>query len=1106
MLSHPLEGCTFAAAVAEMSRFSDVKVALEEVFRQRMEEVQAGEFVSELGAKKRSSQPRLLVLCRPLSSGFGSSSATLNIVSVATNRQGMGMKLKQAFAVDRLVDIAHDGNYDATFNFGASGMLSVSFESHIQREMFVAAFRRLQDLTGGRHPSKRDTAADTGVIRGVLSAAVGAEAAADAASRVRKLRQEKRRIFTVEEEQYLLKHMRGTSFDNVKGFQEVLLARQKEAELTSLDLLVRSMQAWDVSKNQVIGLVGKVEELEGRIEEYSSHLLSKKGVVTEVEHTNNTLRRKQQNLEQLYVMMAEIRDQLSLNPSMLALLRRLRTEKDATLIAFFSEGNNAQMLSEAMRHMQMVLHNPKLDADYPIAAVTERKQFFLEQRRMIAGRSKTYIMEMIAKYEGIYLADKTRFSRGDRLVWRLHSELTSKLLCIGDIIQSLSKIDMEGFMCVLRRYRTGMQKVYSLEVSRFLKGLRKQVKKVHPFRGPFLLGSSASSEQAMAMRMETAQAGETPRLYRGTPAVSPQLTPRLMASFEEDSNAGGRASTAGGDATLSIEFPSSSLFASGGIELYADPNTIRRLEVKAAGSSVLTNLKSLSPDSTTGGGHVRTDLAFAMALQSVAICILHEEYIMHKCFDLTDAAPDRDPTTAAGHTSAITESAVGGGDGGRGQLPEQQNAEMVAEERAALLLESLKEIFAGDTIASLADATGAGCGDPYLGLPPRYPVGQQGSSPPSRRSSQTDTLPDANSLRKSPVNFLVREMVDLTKFMMEKCDRIYAIPALCMVRAYHSHPSMLTVQSTYCKTMLKEVENVLMSAVMTFVADQTESIARCRKRYLIKPTALMHCFARMPAFIQRMEAVHSLLAPNVCDRTEYASIASSLLNQSFDALDFVTNVKSSGDAGDEGKLTFTELLRQKFYALEGHDTQMSSMKRGFVEQYRHHSFFCAFYATLSPGSYAAGFLQEHYESSKVKRDRYEELYLTRVLLVKDFPHFGVFALSAEDLSTIYAQEELHYHRALTPEAVRRIVERLEREMRSGVSSSSARIKRHFLANIESRNEESFQRTLLQRTWQHFTKLLLQKVDFLTQLLTWPMYEGIHMPLTRAEIVEILSSF
>ncbi|KAK7198459.1 Exocyst complex component Sec3 [Novymonas esmeraldas] len=1155
-----------------MSRYAELRPTIDGVFRQRGEEVVAHETVSEISSKKKASTPRLLILSHFLGSSGG---ATLSIVTVDSS--GQRVKLKSAFAVDRLVDISNEGNFDATFNFGASGLLSVSFESHIQREMFVAAARRLRaapSASSGARGGGVDGYADNrlGVIRGVLTEAVGAQAEADAAARVRKLRQDKRRVFTTEEEKHLLRHMGsdGAGFDDIKQFQEMLLRQQKNSELRSLDLLTTSETAWQEAQQQVQDLVQDVEEVEQRIEEYSTHLLSKKGVIQQVEHDNNTLQRRQQNLEALYVMMADLRDQLRLAPATVSLLSRLRGIPEDGLVAFFSEGSNAVTLSVAMKHMQGVLHNPKLDSDFPITAVAERKAFFLEQRKMITQRSRSYIMATIDDFEATYLADKTRYSRDASLVWRLHIELAHKLLNISDIISALDRIDVEGFSNALRKYRASMQKVYALEITRFFKCLKKQVKKVNTWRGPFLLGTSESRKEAMSMRMETAQAGETPRMFSrgGGGQATPALTPRMMR-FDDDADygpgAGGRGVPGAGgneDHThLSIQFPSvADLSVEGSvpassIELYQSSSTLRRLEARAETSSVVSGIKSLTPTSTSGGGYVRPDLAFAIALESAVLAVLHEEAILNLCFNLRSAAPEGGGGSGGSGGAAATASEAANGTGvgtprSGSAAPALRDAETSAN-RVQLMLESLLELFGGvdaDHLVRALQGTSRSTSAQHsrsnsrdIGLPPRPPPAGYGgsrgngeSSFPHRRtlSGTSSTGYGRDNLASGDDagadgdvddevsqgfhaalhrNFLVRAMRDLALFFVEKCDRIYCVPILCMLRAYRAtaaEKTMLPAKSLFCQAMLREVERVMVGGLTQFVAEQTESIHRCRKRYVVRPTALLHCFSKLPALFLRFEAVHNALASNVCDRTEYASIALSLVDQSFDALDQITNVKAGGEGQSAEQLKLNQLIAQKVHSvMDGVEADVNSLKWVFVQQYRHQSFFCAFYSTMPSDGFAVELLQDHYASAKVKRDRFEELYLTRVLLVRGFPVFGVFALSAEDLSMIYSKEELRHHKALAVDAVRKVVDGLGKEMRAGVRASAARMKKHFLRDVDlSGNEASFHTTLLQRTWQHFTTLVLHKFDFLAELLTWSVYRDISLSVARSDVVEMLAAY
>ncbi|KEG10076.1 hypothetical protein DQ04_04211000, partial [Trypanosoma grayi] len=157
----------------------DARGLVELVFRQRHEEVLTCESVVVIGRGTSNNGPkaRMLVLCRPFATAATSAAPTSNAtLSVVRLESGRVIKVKLVFVVARLVDVSHDGSFDATFNFGSSGMLSVTFESRIQREMFVAAVRKLQrDMqplvaVGAR----RD-------VHALFTDAVGTEAEADAA-------------------------------------------------------------------------------------------------------------------------------------------------------------------------------------------------------------------------------------------------------------------------------------------------------------------------------------------------------------------------------------------------------------------------------------------------------------------------------------------------------------------------------------------------------------------------------------------------------------------------------------------------------------------------------------------------------------------------------------------------------------------------------------------------------------------------------------------------------------------------------------------------------------------------------------------------------------
>ncbi|CCW60254.1 unnamed protein product, partial [Phytomonas sp. EM1] len=1131
-----------------MNRLNDHKVVVEAFFQERLEEIEAGELVTVLGTKK-ASRPKLLILCRPLdtSGSLASRAWTLNLVSIGKNNRP---KIKQAFAADRLADVAHNGNFDATFNFGASGMLSVSFGSQIQRDMFLATLKRFNEMKSrtARDGGRLNAREGVDLIHGVLSPAFGAEVDADAASRIRKLYQEKRRIFSTEEEQHLLKFLREGDFDDIKGFQEELFSSQKKAELAALDTLATSVASWDDMRNQVMNLIHDVESLEGCIEQFSSNLLSKKAVIEEIEHANNALRCRQLNLKKLQGIMTELRDQLSLKPAAQALLRRLQNEPNSNLIAFFSEEGNAEALSEAMKHMQQILHNPQLDSDYPIAAVSERKTYFLEQRRMVAQRSRSYIFSIIDGYEKLYLSDRQRFSGDDRLVWRLHIDLSQKLFRINDIIQALSRIDMEGFASTLRKYRTGMQKVYHVEIYKYFKGLRKQIKKVNPSSGPFLLGSSENKAGGLMMSTELGQAGGTPPMWQGSCMPSPALTPRGLSIYDNvnsSTRAASEASNGGAqDHALYIEFPS--LTVLNGMVLYPYCTIHRGSDTRTGLSCIIHCPHKL----------LRPDLTFAIALESTMACILHEEFILNNCFGITETSPCAGETappvkvepakTPVIHSSSSSFSAF------ESDMPmgdevskDETRKSGKQQEDADLFIESLIEVFGTDMARVQMEPLTTPRGYTYfasdgrrssvrsdLGLPPRYPAtpatrslndsliyrghSREFDNATMQANRSVDTIhpiltPQITHRIRS--SFLVAELTNFTKFFAEKCDRIYSIVALCVIKAYYRNPSKLMAKSTFCQCVLWDLEKIVTDAIMRFVAEQTESINVCRRRYAVRPTALLHCFSKMPALILRMEEIHNSLSDEVRDRTQYASIVTSLVDQSFDALDAVTALKSAASSGSnadqDSKLNLVELLEKKVHDVieRLNSDENRALKRNFIQQYRHHAFFCAFYVALPSGSYAAELLHEHYESSKVKRNFYRDLYLTRVLLIREFPHFGVFTVSAEDLSAVYSDEELRHHRMLTVDAVKKVLDKLEKEFRTGVRSSATRMKKHFLHDVISGgNEESFHRRLLQRTWQQFSKLILRKYDFFNSLLERPSYRGLTVTVARSEVVKLLSSF
>ncbi|ESL09792.1 hypothetical protein TRSC58_02483 [Trypanosoma rangeli SC58] len=1043
----------------------EVRSLVELVFRQRHEEVLTCESVIVIGrgTSNKGSKARLLALCRPFASSSSLPSSvsqtTLNVVQVKSGRVA---KVKLVFVVTRLVDVSYDGSFDATFNFGGSGMISVAFESHIQREMFVAVVRKVQrDLQPHLTAVSRD-------VQALLTDALGAEVEADAAARMKSLQHEKRRALTVEDEQRLQQFLGRHGFDDIRSAEKRLSARQKEAELSSVEVLLKSVGAWETVRSHITALIVDVEELDGRIGQYSRQILSKKEQLQRIEHQSNALQRKQRNLRKLHGHLEALCSQLSLPPQTSTLLLRLQNTRDEDLVNFFAEGNNAKVLSVAMKHMWSLLQNKKLGADYPITAVAERRAFFMEQRRMIAQRSKAYILATISKYEMTYRADRARYSGNGRLVWRMHLELMAQLASIRDVITALVHIDLEGYIAVLRRYRASMQRIYALEMHKFFKYVRTHVRKVG-HRGPFLLGVRDSSGEALANHMETTEAGETPRRVWGT-GNSVASTP--VASLLRTPNGGNGEEEEG---MLCIELPTA---RDSGLRLY-DVADVCETSASAARAS---SLSLASGWTGTSGGKLRPDLALAMVLETTFSVVLQEEETLRQCFGIVSK------DTKADQTGELLE-------------PFSENVlTSYAEDAARLLNDSLLELFGGDKLVQFPPSTAGAASwrhDSKADLYGRKMAFSNADGGADSRSSGNDAT------QAQQACYLLRQLVEITEFCGEKCDRLYAVPVMVMLQAYRCEGTP-TAESVFCQMLLQALEPVVAAAVSRSIAEQTASIVTCRKRYFVHPGGMLSCFTKFPAFVQRMEAVHNALPPAVCDRRKYAAIALSFVDQAFEALNDITHL-GGAEARSDTKLSFLESIEKRAAKwLDGLDN--NSVKRGIIQQYRHHAFFCAFYASLPETAYAVELLRERYTFSRKLLDHYEEVYLTRILLVKNFPEFGTFALVAEDLAQIHSREELRHHNALSVEAVRRVLRCLPQEVRSGIPSSSRRMKKHFLRDVTDQKEEgSFHCTLLQRLWQHFSTLLLQKIDFLDALLRWPMYAGMEKTVTRAEVLALLQA-
>lgn len=181
----------------------------------------------------------------------------------------------------------------------------------------------------------------------------------------------------------------------------------------------------------------------------------------------------------------------------------------------------------------------------------------------------------------------------------------------------------------------------------------------------------------------------------------------------------------------------------------------------------------------------------------------------------------------------------------------------------------------------------------------------------------------------------------------------------------------------------------------------------------------------------------------------------------------------------------------------------SEVKWRSIHQYRHHAYFCTFYNTLSPLSPTRKCLRCWFDISRRKRDHYERIYLERVLLLQELPIFGTFTTAVQELLEVYSETELRHHRAVCVEVVRRTVAAMEAEIPKGVPQCAERMRQHFLLDVPLESPSlQFHKTLLQRTWQHFCRLLEERFGFMENLLKLEVYatQGIVLRMTKSELV------
>ena len=1066
---------------------SDVRAAVVGMFRPRYEDVVACEdvmLISKGGTSTRP-KPRVAVLSTPAagSPATPAESNTLYILEVKSK-----LSVKEAFRVSKLVDVVPEGAKDdasSLFDFGSSGAVVLSFESSVQQDAFVAEARRLQ--------------------RQVQSALLGpVDGDESATTRVDRTTQEQSGALTNVEEMLLSRQLGPNACDDITAFEDSIADQQRGVELHMVKTIVDTADIWREVRRNIVDLTGEVEAVERRIESYATHLISKKAIIHDIEHANNTLHRKERNLENLHGTVQGLSDKLSMSQQMLNVLEQLQREKEK-LVEFFVASKNGPIVAAAMKQMQDVLRDEDLEKDFPIKAVAERKKHFLKERKLIVQQSKLYILALIEIMKSFYLTDDTqRYSSRGRIILRPHKELTDRLLAVGDITQALAIIDMEGFSIVLRKYRASMQQVYAREISCFFTEMRKRVKRVG-WAGQTLLGQLPEQGAGLGMLMESGQLGATPSSvlrHQSSSYFSP-----LNSTYKGGGGGGATlySTTTHGTVTagdLYIELPEANL---NGRRLQR--GALKEAILQAAATTTVAGLTERIKG-RSGGGAIRPDIAFAMALEATLDVVLKEEEVLSMCFGLYAEKVDH---------SALVEEA------------RDKASTAAAKEREARVEElaiSLLELFGGELVLNDdAKESDSGGDDDH-----------KSHHDSDDDDDEDDETRDRRKRRKnkekatSKANYLPYELRSLVQFMCDNGDRIYTFAMMCMIDACLKEGTP-SGESKYCRSILCELRRIVARSLSAFVEEQTNSLAWCMDKFRRKPSALLPCFAQLPNFLRRMDNMHNALDPEVVSFTNYDKIVSALISMMFDMLDSVSSIRGNahlvadegGSAGADGNVLFAvvgtatslvdNVMDTAISAIDsnaqtdGALTDSKAVKLGFLTQFRHHSFFCVVFDALPHGSHAKDLLAERYLASIEKKDRYEELYITRLIFAEAFPVFSRFVLQAEDLVALYTSEQdLSSHRVLAEDNVRRVCCAMKEEFMHGIADAAQRMTKHFTRDIKPQStEHTFHRTILAVAWKHFTALVADKVGFMCDLLQKPMYKAVKATVTQSDLRELINA-
>lgn len=326
-------------------------------------------------------------------------------------------------------------------------------------------------------------------------------------------------------------------------------------------------------------------------------------------------------------------------------------------------------------------------------------------------------------------------------------------------------------------------------------------------------------------------------------------------------------------------------------------------------------------------------------------------------------------------------------------------------------------------------------------------------------SPGTGTKPDAWSgldLVVSTTSMLENELVGFVEVIVNDCDGCYLLSAISMI----DHLLGAIKNRTFLSRIFYRCRKMLRDGFMKFVSDQSSSINHEALKH-VGNCGFLGFFSNFPLLISRLESLHACLKN--WSSSFYEVFVAHILQLMFAALDELSYVSNTTVFGSRTSRPDPQQVRH-----------------GYVVQYRH----CAFFVIAAQQFTAETqkLLATRVADATLRRDRYEKLYLTRVILADEFPTLERFTAKAEDLSKAYQTSELVYHEAVSQVAFNALFRNLEKEIRNGVPSAGKRIRRHLSVGVPTKSlEEGFHMRLLQLTWRHFVVILRERVALVNRL-------------------------